>query len=90
MAESKAGTGGVAGFRLRMAKTHEERGHIYQAIYDYFNIIEGEPETGEAKEAYDRLIRIAQNFEANGKLYAAKDLYHRVVGYIYSLVILAP
>ena len=78
MAESKVGTGGVVGFMLRTAKTHEERGNVYQAIYDYFNIIEREPETKEAKEAYDQLVRIAQDFEGNGQLYAAKHLYQRI------------
>ncbi|MFQ5826740.1 MAG: hypothetical protein ACE5IA_05210 [Dehalococcoidia bacterium] len=70
--------GGVVGFMLRTGKTHEERGNIYQAIYDYFNIIDREPETAEAKEAYDRLVRIAQNFEEDGQLYAAKHLYQRI------------
>ena len=78
MAESKGGTGGVAGFMLRMAMTHEERGSIHQAIYDYFNIIDREPETKAAKEAYDRLVRIAQNFEKDGQLYAAKHLCMRI------------
>jgi len=78
MAESKVGTGGVAGFMLRTAKTHEERGNVYQAIYDYFNIIDREPETKEAKEAYDQLVRIAQKFEEDGQLYAAKHLYQRI------------
>ena len=78
MAESKVGTGEVAGFMLRTAKTHEERGNVYQAIYDYFNIIEREPETKEAKDAYDRLVKLAQDFEQNGQLYAAKHLYQRI------------
>ena len=78
MAEPKVGTGGVAGFMLRMAKTHEERGNIHQAIYDYFNIIEREPETKEAKDAYDQLVWIAQDFEEDGQLYAAKHLYMRI------------
>ena len=78
MAESKRGTGGVAGFMLRTAKTHEERGNVHQAIYDYFNIIDREPETDAAKEAYDRLGKMAQNFEEDGQLYAAKHLYMRI------------
>ena len=78
MAEPKVGTGGVVAFMLRTAMTHEERGNIHQAIYDYFNIIDREPETKEAKEAYDQLVRIAQNFEEDGQLYAAKHLYMRI------------
>lgn len=78
MAESKVVTGGVVGFMLRTAKTHQERGNIHQAIYDYFNIIDREPETKEAKEAYDRLLKLAQDFEEDGQLYLAKHLYQRI------------
>ena len=78
MAETKAGTSGVVGFMLKTAKTHEERGNVYQAIYDYFNIIEREPETKEAKDAYYRLVKMAQDFEQKGQLYAAKHLYQRI------------
>lgn len=78
MAESKGRTGGVVGFMLRTAKTHEERGNVHQAIYDYFNIIDREPETNEAKEAYDCLVKIAQNYEEDGQLYMAKHLYMRI------------
>ena len=78
MAESTLRSSGVMGFMLRMAKTHEERGNVHQAIYDYFNIIDREPETKEAKEAYDHLIWIAQDFEGKGQLYAAKHLYQRL------------
>ena len=78
MAEPKGGTGGVIGFMLRTAKTHEERGNIHQAIYDYFNFIDREPETDAAKEAYDRLLKIAQDYEEDGQLYMAKHLYMRI------------
>ena len=78
MAESKGGSGGVVGFMMRTAKVHEERGNIHQALYDYFNIIDREPETKEAKEAYDQLVKMAQNFEEDGQLYAAKHLYMRI------------
>ncbi len=78
MAESKGATSGVAGFMLRMAKTHEDRGNIHQAIYDYFNIIDREPETEEAKEAYHRLLKIGQDYEEDGQLYMAKHLCMRI------------
>ena len=78
MAEPKGGSGGVAGFMLRTAQTHEERGNVHQAICDYFNIIDREPETDAAKEAYDRLVKMAHNFEEDGQLYAAKHLYMRI------------
>ncbi len=78
MAEPTKSSGHIVGFMMRTAKTHEERGNIHQALYDYFNIIDREPETEEAKEAYDRLLKIAQNFEEDGQLYAAKHLYMRI------------
>ncbi|MFQ5827221.1 MAG: hypothetical protein ACE5IA_07670, partial [Dehalococcoidia bacterium] len=67
----------LASFMLRTGKTHQENGNIYQAIYDYFNIINRFSDSGEAKDAYDRLVRIAQDFEEDGQLYAAKHLYQR-------------
>jgi len=78
MAESTIRSSRLAGFMLRTAKTHEEKGNVQQAIYDYFNIIDREPETKEAKEACDHLIWIAQDFEGKGQLYAAKHLYQRL------------
>lgn len=78
MAESRVPSSGVAGFMLRIAKAHQEKGNLHQAIYDYFNIIDREPETDAAKEAYARLVRIAQQFEENGQLYEAKHLYMRI------------
>ena len=78
MAESKGGTGGVVGFMMRTAKTHEERGNVHQAIYDYFNIIDREPETEEAKEAYQRILKIGNDYEEDGQLYTAKHLYMRI------------
>ena len=78
MSESTVRSSGIAGFMLRTAKIHEEKGEPHQAIYDYFNIIDREPETKEAKEAYDHLIWIAQDFEGKGQLYAAKHLYQRL------------
>jgi len=78
MAESTESSGHAVGFMLRTAKTHEERGNIHQAIYDYFNIIDREPETKEAKEAYQRILKIAQDYEEDGQLYMAKHLYMRI------------
>ena len=78
MAEPTKSSGHVVGFMLRTAENHEERGNIHQALYDYFNIIDREAETEEAKEAYQRILKIAQNFEEDGQLYAAKHLYMRI------------
>ena len=71
-------TSPIVGFMLRTGKQHQERGNTYQAIYDYFNIIDRDPESSEAREAYGLLLRMAQDFEKNGQLYAAKHLYMRI------------
>ncbi len=78
MTETTKSSGHVVGFMLRTAKTHEERGNLHQAIYDYFNIIDREPETEEAKEAYQRILKIGQDYEEDGQLYTAKHLYMRI------------
>ena len=41
-------TSATAVFMLRTGKSHHERGNIYQAIYDYFNIIDRYPDSDEA------------------------------------------
>ncbi len=78
MAESKVHGDGVTGFMLRTAEAHQEMGHVRQAISDYLYIIRQEPDTKEAREAYGRLVRIAQDFEAQERLYAATDLFRRI------------
>ena len=65
---------------LRTGKQHQERGNIYQAIYDYFNIIDRYPDSDEAREAYELLMKFAQDFETNGQLYAARHLLQRIEG----------
>ena len=79
MAEQRAcATSATAGFMLRTGKQHQERGNIYQAIYDYFNIIDRYSDSDEAREAYELLLKIAEEFERNGQLYAAKHLLQRI------------
>lgn len=78
MAESTVHGGGVTGFMLRTAEAHQEMGHVHQAISDYLDIIERKPGTKEAREAYGRLVWIAQDYEAKEQLYAASDLFRRI------------
>ena len=68
----------TAGFMMRTGKQHQERGNIYQAIYDYFNVIDRYPDSDEGREAYALLLKIAEDFERNGQLYAAKHLLQRI------------
>ncbi len=79
MAKKIGRTGSVtARFMMRTGKQHQERGNIYQAIYDYFNVIDRYPDSDEAQEAYRLLLKIAEDFEKNGQLYAARHLYQRI------------
>lgn len=68
----------TAGFVMRIAKQQQERGNIYQAIYDYFNVIDRYPDNDVVQEAYGLLMKIAEDFERNGQLYAAKHLLQRI------------
>ncbi len=63
---------------MRTGRAYQEQGNIHQAIYVYFNAIDRYPETKEAQEAYDRLVKIAGEYEENGQLYMAKHLYTRI------------
>jgi len=76
--QTGSATSATAGFMLRTGKQHQERGNTYQAIYDYFNIIDRYPGSDEAQEAYGLLMKFAEDFERNGQLYAAKHLLQRI------------
>ena len=79
MAEQGVRTTSATGsFMLRTGKMHQERGNTYQAVYDYFNIIDRYPDSDEAREAYGLLMKFAEDFERNGQLYAAKHLLQRI------------
>jgi len=51
---------------------------VHQAIYVYFSVIDRHPGTKEAQEAYDQLLKIAEDYEETGQLYMGKHLYQRI------------
>lgn len=68
----------TGGFLMRTGGAYQKRGNLHQAIYVYFSIIGRHPGTQEAQEAYDQLLKIAQEYEGNGQLNMAKGLYQRI------------
>ena len=68
----------TVGFMLRSGKTYQEQGNLHQATYAYFDVLDRYPEAKEAQEAYDRLLKIAQQYEENGQPHMAKHLYRRI------------
>jgi len=68
----------TGGFLMRTGRAYQEQGNIHQAAYAYFDVLDRYPEAKEAQEAYDRLLKIAQQYEENGQLHMAKHLYQRI------------
>lgn len=68
----------TVGFLMRSGRAYQEQGNIYQATYAYFDVLGHYPEAKEAQEAYDRLLKIAQEYEETGQLNMAKHLYQRI------------
>ncbi len=65
MAEGTAPSAPVTGgFLMRTGRAYQEQGNIHQAIYVYFNVIDCHPDTKEAQEASDRLLKIAPGIRA--------------------------
>lgn len=60
---------------LDMAKTWEENGDVYQAIITYKDLIKTAPESPEAKEAKEGLLRIAQFYQKEGATHSALSIY---------------
>jgi TolA-binding protein len=68
----------TVGFLMRSARAYQDQGNIYQATYAYLDVLDHYPEGKEAREARDRLLKIAQEYEESGQLHRAKDLYRRI------------
>jgi outer membrane protein assembly factor BamD (BamD/ComL family) len=60
---------------LDMAKTFEDNEEIHQAIATYKDLIQKVPESPEAKEAKEGLLRIAQFYQKEGATHSALVLY---------------
>jgi len=68
----------AVGFLMRSGRAYQEQGNIYEATYAYLDVLDRYPEGKEAQEAYDRLLKIAQQYEENQQLHTAKHLYWRL------------
>ena len=68
----------AVGFLMRSGRAYQEQGNIHEAAYAYFDVLDRYPEAKEAQEAYDRLLKIAQEYEESGQLHMAKHLYRRI------------
>ena len=60
---------------LDMAKTFEDNKKIHQAVITYKDLIQKVPESPEAKEAKEGLLRIAQSYQKEGAMHSALVLY---------------
>ena len=63
---------------LQRGQSWQEEGKTFQAIAIYFRLMEYHSGTDEAKRARERLLNLAQRFEAKGKVYQATHLYERL------------
>lgn len=52
---------------------------IHHAIKSYEDVIKADPESEEAKEAQKDLLRIAKTWQKNGQIYAANNLYKKLM-----------
>jgi hypothetical protein len=65
---------------LDMGKSWEELGELYQTVITYKDLIEAAPETPEAEEAKEGILRIAKLYQQEGARYTAISLYKYVMG----------
>ena len=68
----------TVGFLMRSARAYQEQGNVYQATHAYCDVLDHYPETKQAQEARDRLVKMAQEYEKNGQFHTAKHLYRRI------------
>lgn len=52
---------------------------IHHAIKAYEDVVRADPESEEAKEARKELFRIAREWQKEGQLYAANNLYKKLM-----------
>lgn len=65
---------------LGMAKNWgESQNTIHHAIKSYEDVIRTDPESGEAAEAREALLKIAEDWDKKGQKYAAVKLYKKLM-----------
>ena len=63
---------------LRMAKSWQTLGQVNQAIDAYCRLLTQYADSLEAQEAAERLLALAQAFEAQGRYHLALGLYSKL------------
>ena len=64
---------------LNMADRYRDEGAIEQAKEMYFSLAESHADAPEAARARERLIEIAEHYEAGGQLRWARSMYERLL-----------
>lgn len=65
---------------LEMAKSwRKNEKTIHHAIKAYEDVVRADPESEEAKEARKELFQIAQGWQKKGRVYAANNLYRKLM-----------
>ncbi|MBM4035562.1 MAG: hypothetical protein FJ291_27795 [Planctomycetes bacterium] len=64
---------------LEMADTLRTQSKLHQAIELYFTLVEGHPGTGQAGQAFERLVEIAEGYDEAGERHQARSLYERLL-----------
>jgi len=52
---------------------------IHHAIEAYRTVLKSDPESEEADKAREALLKIAKDWEEDGELYSAQDLYKKLL-----------
>jgi hypothetical protein len=64
---------------LKMADGYLARGALWQAMEIYLKIVKQHDETPEARLACERLLKIAEWHEKNGKGHLARSIYEQLL-----------
>lgn len=63
---------------LRLARSAQARGLVYEAIHIYNGLMDQYPATEESRQAMEEIVGLAQFLEGQGMYYTAKSLYQRL------------
>jgi tetratricopeptide (TPR) repeat protein len=64
---------------LQMADVYLRQGAPKQAIEMYFQLVEVHGPTPEGRQAHDRLMEVAADYESQGQLRQARSIYERLL-----------
>lgn len=69
----------LLGHLLEMAHKYLRQGQIRQAMDIYWKFVDEYPESEQANDARATLLKLAQGYELDGKLHAARDIYEHLL-----------